>query len=81
MPRHRVGREVHDTTGGVLDIVQRPREVQGFAVRPHCGRVGERTYGGLRHCRHLRQDYAEPPVTLEAWIRLVLIHLMLRHWI
>ena len=63
--------------GWVLEIVKRPDEAQGFVVVPKRWIV-ERTLAWLSRYRRLSKDYEERSVSSEAWIRLAMIHLMLR---
>ena len=66
------------TTGGwTLEIVKKPADQQGFAVLPRRW-VVERTFAWLGRCRRLSKDVEALPETGEAWIRLAMIHLMLK---
>src|SRR5207248_10350136 len=63
--------------GCVLQIVKRSDDIQGFVVQPHRWIV-ERTFGWLSKYRRLAKDYEETCKSSEAWIRLAMIHLMVR---
>ena len=63
--------------GWVLQIVKRSDDAQGFVVQPHRWIV-ERTFGWLSKYRRLAKDYEETCKSSEAWIRLAMIHLMVR---
>ncbi len=63
--------------GWVLEIVKRSDDVKGFVVLPRRW-VVERTFGWLMKCRRLSKDYEETTKSSEAWIRLAMIHLMVR---
>jgi putative transposase len=63
--------------GWVVDIVVRPEGVKGFRVLPRRW-VVERTFAWLGRCRRLSKDYEGLPETSEAWIRIAMIHLMLK---
>jgi putative transposase len=68
---------VAELAGWVLEIVKRPDDAQGFVVLPKRGIV-ERTLAWLSRYRRLSKDYEERSASSEAWIRLAMIHLMLR---
>lgn len=61
----------------VLDIVKRPKGMEGFQVLPRRW-VVERTFGWLGRYRRLSKDYEELPETSEAMIYAAMIHLMVR---
>jgi putative transposase len=63
--------------GWILEIVKRTDEAQGFVVLPKRWIV-ERTLAWLSRYRRLSKDYEERSASSEAWIRLAMIHLMLR---
>jgi len=63
--------------GWVLEIVKRSDDVKGWVLLPHRWIV-ERTFGWLVKYRRLSKDYEETCSSSEAWIRLVMIHLMVR---
>ena len=63
--------------GWVLKIVKRSEDAHGFVVQPHRWIV-ERTFGWLSKYRRLAKDYEETCKSSEAWIRLAMIHLMVR---
>ena len=66
--------------GWVLEIVQptpEQREAKGFAVQPHRW-VVERTFAWLVKFRRLVRDYEETEASSEAWVRLAMIHIMVR---
>jgi putative transposase len=60
-----------------LVIVKRPRRTQGLQVLQWRWSV-ERTCGWLNRSRRLRKDFAALPETTETWIRIAMIHLMVR---
>ncbi len=68
---------VRETWGWVLEIVKRPADAQGFQVLPKRWIV-ERTFAWLGRCRRLSKDYEGRCETSETWIRVAMIHLMLR---
>ena len=61
----------------VLDIVRKPKGQIGFSVLPWRWIV-ERTFAWLGNYRRLAQDYEISPRTSEAWIKIAMIHLMVR---
>lgn len=61
----------------VLDIVRRPKGMEGFQVLPRRW-VVERTFGWLGRYRRLSKDYEELPETSEAMVYVAMIHLMVR---
>ena len=61
----------------VLDIVCKPKGQIGFSVLPWRWIV-ERTFAFLGNYRRLARDYEISPRTSEAWIKIAMIHLMLR---
>ncbi len=60
-----------------LTIVKRPRHTQGFRVLQWRWIV-ERTFGWLNRSRRLSKDFEALPATTETWIRIAMIHLMVR---
>lgn len=64
-------------TTWVLTIVKRTDDVKGFAVLPRRW-VVERTFAWLCKFRRLAKDYEETPASSEAWIRIAMIHIMIR---
>jgi putative transposase len=60
-----------------LEIVKRPKGVQGFQVLPWRWIV-ERTFGWLGRYRRLSKDYEYLTQSSEAMIRAAMIHLMVR---
>jgi putative transposase len=60
-----------------LAIVIRPRHTQGFRVLQWRWIV-ERTFGWLNRSRRLSKDFEALPETTETWIRIAMIHLMVR---
>jgi putative transposase len=60
-----------------LVIVKRPRHIQGFQVLQWRWIV-ERTFGWLNRSRRLSKDFAALPETSETWIKIAMIHLMVR---
>ena len=66
-----------DLGGWGLEIVKRSDDVRGFAVLPKRWIV-EWTFAWLGRSRRLSKDYEGLPETSEAWIRIAMIHLMLK---
>jgi putative transposase len=60
-----------------LMIVKRPRHTQGFQV-VQWRWIVERTFGWLNRSRRLSKDFEAWPETTETWIRIAMIHLMVR---
>ena len=60
-----------------LVIVQRPRHTQGFRV-VQWRWIVERTFGWLNRSRRLSKDFEALLETTETWIRIAMIHLMVR---
>jgi putative transposase len=60
-----------------LVIVKRPRHTQGFQGLQWRWIV-ERTFGWLNRSRRLSKDFEALPETTETWIRIAMIHLMVR---
>ena len=60
-----------------LEVVKKDAEQQGFAVLSKRWIV-ERTFAWLGKCRRLSKDYEQNTQSSESWIRLSMIHLMLR---
>jgi putative transposase len=65
------------TVGVVIEVVAKPAGAKGFAVLPKRWIV-ERTFAWLGRSRRLSKDYEALPATSEAWIRVAMIHLMLK---
>jgi putative transposase len=65
------------TGGWVIELVKKPEGATTFAVLPKRWIV-ERTFAWLGRCRRLSKDYEALPETGEAWIRIAMIHLMLK---
>ena len=63
--------------GWVLEVVKRSENMKGFVVLPRRWIV-ERTFAWLVKFRRLAKDYEEKPSSSEAWIRLAMIHIMVR---
>ena len=63
--------------GWVLEVIKRSDDRKGFVVLPRRW-VVERTFAWLVKFRRLAKDYEEKPCSSEAWIRLVMIHIMVR---
>ncbi len=63
--------------GWTLTIVKRTDDLRGFQVLPKRWIV-ERTFAWLGRSRRLSKDYEGLPETSEAWIRIAMIHLMLK---
>jgi putative transposase len=61
----------------VLDIVCKPRGQIGFSVLPWRWIV-ERTFAWPGNHRRLARDYDINPPTSEVWIKIAMIHLMVR---
>ena len=55
----------------------RPAGAKGFQVLPRRW-VVERTFAWLGRSRRLSKDYEALPATHEAWVRIAMIHLMLK---
>jgi len=68
---------VKEMTGWNLEIVQRNDDVSGFAVLPKRWIV-ERTFAWLSRYRRLSKDYEYLPEVSESFIKLAMIHLMVR---
>ncbi len=66
-----------DVGGWTVALVKRPPDTQGFAVLPRRW-VVERTFAWLGRSRRLSKDYEGMPATSETWIRIAMIHLMLK---
>jgi len=60
-----------------LVIVKRPRHTRGFQV-VQWRWIVERTFGWLNRSRRLSKDFAALPETTEMWIRIAMIHLIVR---
>jgi len=63
--------------GRTLVIVKRPRHTPGFQVLQWRWIV-ERTFGWLNRSRRLSKDFEASPATTETWIRIAMLHLMVR---
>jgi putative transposase len=63
--------------GMVLIIVRRAAGTIGFKILPKRWIV-ERTFGWLNRCRRLSKDYEKLPEVSEAFVRMVMIRLMLQ---
>ena len=63
--------------GWTLQIVPKRDGQKGFVVLPRRW-VVERTFAWLMKLRRLGVDYEEKEASSEAWIRLAMIHLMVR---
>jgi putative transposase len=68
---------VSQVCGWVLSIVKRPEGQKGWVLLPHRW-VVERTFAWLDRCRRLSKDYEFHPTTSETWVRVSMIHLMVR---
>jgi putative transposase len=68
---------VQENCGCRLEIVKKDSQQQGFAILPKRWIV-ERTFAWLGKCRRLSKDYEQNTQSSEAWIRLCMIHLMLK---
>ena len=63
--------------GWALEVTKRREGARGFEVIPKRW-VVERTFGWLNWYRRLSKDYEELPSSSEAFIRLAMIHIMIR---
>jgi len=72
-----LGQWAWDRWGWFLGIVKRHEQVSGWQVLPHRW-VVERTFAWLDRCRRLSKDYEFHPRTSETWVRVAMIHLMVR---
>lgn len=70
---HWVGR----VCGWGLGIVKRSAGAKGWELLPHRWIV-ERTLAWLDRCRRLSKDYEFHPQTSQTWVRVSMIHLMVR---
>ena len=68
---------VKDSCNWVLEIVKRPKDVNGFQVLPRRW-VVERTFAWLGHCRRLSKDYEHKTVHSESMVYLAMIRIMVR---
>ena len=68
---------VGEKAGCELEIVRRAKGERGFKVLPRRW-VVERTFAWLGNFRRLSKDCEESPKTSETWIRIAMIHIMLR---
>lgn len=68
---------VKEVAGITLQVVKRTDTAKGFKPLPKRWIV-ERTFGWLNKYRRLSKDFEGKPETTEAWIRLAMIHLMVR---
>lgn len=68
---------VAQVCGWGLGIVKRHEKVRGWQLLPHRW-VVERTFAWLDRCRRLSKDYEFHPETSETWVRVSMIHLMVR---
>jgi putative transposase len=69
--------EIENTFGWRLQIVEKPKQQDGFQVLPKRWIV-ERTFAWLVRQRRLARDYERLPYTSEAFIYVAMIRLMLR---
>jgi transposase len=60
-----------------VEVVERDPATKGFAVLAHRW-VVERTFGWLVQCRRLARDYERLAESVEGWIHLAMIRIMLR---
>ena len=63
--------------GWVIELVKKPQAATTFAVLPKRWIV-ERTFAWLGRSRRLSKDYEGLPETTEEWVRIAMIHLMLK---
>ncbi len=68
---------VQEQCGCHVEVVRKDPQQQGFVPLPRHW-VVERTFAWLGKCRRLSKDYEQQPQHSETWIRLAMIHLMLR---
>ena len=68
---------VEETLGWKLEIVEKPKDTNGFQVLPKRWIV-ERTFAWLVRQRRLARDYERLPQTSEAFIYAAMVRLMLR---
>ena len=68
---------VEETLGWKLEIVEKPKDQNGFQVLPKRWIV-ERTFAWLVRQRRLARDYERLPETSESFIYVAMIRLMLR---
>ena len=61
----------------VLEIVKRPEAAKGFVLLPRRW-VVERTFAWLSKYRRLSKDYEETTQSSQAWVYLVMTHIMVR---
>ena len=64
-------------TGWLLQIIKRCERAKGFVVLPRRW-VVERTFAWLMKFRRLSRDYEETSTSSEAWVRIAMIHVMVR---
>jgi transposase len=69
---------VYVARSALLAIVKRPRHTQGFQVMQWRWAV-ERTFGWRHRLQRWRKDFEALLTTAETWIRIAMIHLMVRH--
>ena len=67
----------HGVGDWAVEIVARPAGAKGFQLLPRRW-VVERTFAWLGRSRRLSKDDEGGPETSEAWIRIAMIHLMLK---
>ena len=63
--------------GWALEVVKRPSDAEGVVVLPKRWIV-ERTFAWLGRSRRLSKDDEALAETTEAWVRIAMIHLMLK---
>ena len=72
-----LGEWIKRFAGWVLCIVHKLEGQKGFVVLPRRW-VVERTFAWLSRFRRLSRDYEEKEASSETWIRLAMIHIMVR---
>ena len=68
---------VQENCGCRLEVVKKDPQQQGFAVLAKRWIV-ERTFAWFGKCRRLSKDFEQNTQSSESWIRLSMIHLMLK---
>ena len=63
--------------GGLVEIVGKPKETEGFAVLCRC-RVVERTFAWMSRCRRLAKDFERTLESSLAWVRLAACRFLMR---
>ena len=63
--------------GGLLEIVEKPKDIKGFTVLYRCW-VVERTFAWMSRCRRLSRDYERSLASSLAWCHLAACRFMTR---